>query len=99
MFSKFKKTLNKNLPSEYLEHLENFKLTNEHLVTLGKHPRSLFSFFDEQGYYISTVVTKDVKFSYNIHNLYTADNDAWDTRDEADEQAVLKCASILEEKL
>jgi hypothetical protein len=86
------------LPSNFIDYLENFKITNEHLIALGKHPRSLFSFFDEQGYYISSLVTKDVKFSYNIHNLYDAD-DAWDTRDEADEQAVLKCASILEEKL
>ena len=98
MFNKFKKTFNKNLPPEYLEHLKDFKITDEHLLTLGKHPRSLFSFFDEQKLYISSIVTKDVKFSYNIHNLYDAD-DAWDTRDEADEQAVLRCASILDEKL
>jgi hypothetical protein len=99
MSNKFKQTLDKNLPSDYTEYLENFKITNEHLVALGKHPRSLFSFFDEQKLYISSLVTKDVKFSYNIHNLYDTDDDAWDTRDEADEQAVLKCASILEEKL
>lgn len=98
MFKKFKQTLNKNLPSEYLEHLEKFQLTNEHLITLGKRPISLFTFFDEQKLYISSVVTRDVKFTYDILG-HEAPTESWDTRDEANEQAVLKCASILEQIL
>ena len=88
------------LPEEFKEHVRQQGIDDEKVVKLVETmPRSLFDVFDENEIYIEILtdaVFMKPKFQYKISLL---DKQKFDTRKEAEKEAINVAFKLLEEKL
>lgn len=87
-----------NYPDEFKEFALAQPLDNQYISEfINTAPRGLFDVFDANEVYIEIVVSPDKKFTWVISNLGTTT--FFDTRKEAEAEAVEAAFQILNEKL
>ena len=98
----FMKSLeDQNLPKDFIEGAKSFVIDNEKVNGLiGKQPRGLFDFFDENGIHINTLVFgKDWSWDIVSIKLTVGSETNYATRKEAELAGVTKAFEELEERL
>lgn len=89
------------LPKDFIEGAKNFIIDNEKVIGLiGKQPRGLFDFFDENGIHINTLVFGN-KWSWDIVSvrLTIGSETNFPSRKGAELGGVTKAFEELEERL
>lgn len=89
------------LPKDFIEGAKNFIIDNEKVIGLiGKQPRGLFDFFDENGIHINTLVFgKNWSWDIVSVRLTIGSETNFPSRKEAELGGVTKAFEELEERL